>query len=663
MIVLQCFEVEGRAEMRNRLIKMMFISLILLISFSTIDIASPEIINVGIYQNLPLVGADENSNPKGFFVDIWNYVAENENLSINYKIDSLENSFKSLEEGNIDLLLAVAYSNERSKKYIYNNETVYTNWGQIYSASDHLIDSFLDLEGLNIGVEKGDIHYIGENGIVTMLEDFGVSVNYIEYSGRLEMFSDLDTGVIDAAVVSRLFGEYYKSNYDIKLTPIQFNPIKIKVIISDPKNEYLLNLFDKQMQELKNDSYSIYYKGLNNLLSFDGRLSLPEDIVRIIVALIVALIVSIIAIVIGRKIIQRQGKKLVNQNLKLKRIVNNISEISSVKTMEVLFTNLVNQLKNILENDKIEVVSLIEFEEGLYLDTSNYLTNQYKKYESKKIEEVPLKYYNNKNFLDFKESIHQIQYNENCILVKFDSSYNRQGFLYIESENQIEDTEYLQIYLSDIKSNLQKIVSNIKRVNEKIKLFVAVGELIEKRDTQVANHVKRVSEATLILAEACGYCDEELNNIVIASSVHDIGKIFVPDYILNKPGKLTKEEFEIIKTHASDDLKMIDEVGETLAKTVHDVVRYHHENWDGSGYPEGLIKESIPYEARIVSIIDVFEALTHKRPYKKAWNYEEAREFITKNKGVKFDPQIVEIFEETSDKIFKRFSEFKDDSE
>lgn len=646
--------------MNKKKIGIVLANVLTLLILASISFTNAEDIIVGIYNNPPLIGLNDKNEPIGFFVDLMNHVATEEGLKVEYSFDTLEKGLEKLEQGEIDILLGIAYSEKRAEKYIYSNETVYTNWGQIYSNVKFSLYSFLDLQSMNIGVERGDIHYSGENGIKNILDDFGVDVNYVEYPGRVEMLSDLEKGVIDAAVVSRLFGEYYESNYDIKLTPIQFNPIKIRVIAAHPNNNYLLDLFDKQMIILKSKNESIYYKGLNNLLSIDARPILPESVTRVLLILITALIASVFTIAIGKNIIKKQRIKLFEQNQKLKKIVLYISEFTNIKNMDKLFATLTSQLREMLHNDNIEMVSFIEHNDSLYLDSKEYITEMYKAFELNKIEDVTFKYWNESDFLKFKHSVDQCFFGALFILVKFHSSYNRQGYLYIEVGDYIEDKDLLQIYLVDIITNLQKIIENIKRVNEKTKLFVSLGELIEKRDYQVANHVKRVSEATKILAEACGYSDEQLNNIVIASSVHDIGKIFVPDSLLNKPGKLTDEEFEIVKKHATNDLKIMDDMGETLSKMVHNVVRYHHENWDGSGYPEKLCFNNIPYEARIVSVIDVFEALTHERPYKRAWNFDEAIKFILDNKGIKFDPQIVQIFEPISEKIYEVFRIYKD---
>ena len=618
---------------------------------------------VGIYENLPLVGLDEKGNPTGFFVDIMNYIAKKENLNIIYEVNTLSENFKKLEMGELDLVLAIAYTDERAEKYLYNYETVYTNWAQVYTNNKYDVESFLDLEGKIIGVETGDVHFEGENGIKKMLKAFDIDVEYVEYPGRKEMLVDLENGLVDAGIVSRLFGEYHDSNHDLALTPIQFNPIEIKLITSEASNEYLLDMFDKHVMDLKADKESMYYLGLDNMLNRDTNFYVPKALKGIMAILIAMLIASGITILFYRKRIRNQNKSILDQNTHLKQLLSCISTLSSIQNMDLLFVNFVDHLKEILKDQTIEVVSIIKYDDAYYVDSSQYVTNAYQTEADLKVKESILHASVLENLVLSTHSEENILFAEDMIIVKYESSHNCEGYIYIETSHKSVEKEFLSIYIINLLSALQSIIISNARVEEKTKLLISLGELIEKRDRFVANHVKRVSEASTYLARLYGFSGEKLNYITISSSVHDIGKIFVPDYILNKPGKLSAEEFQMIKSHATDKFEFIDNVGDSLSKTVHNVVRYHHENWNGTGYPEGLSGENIPVEARLTSIIDVFEALTHSRSYKNAWSYEKAVNFIVENSGIKFDPEIIDVFEKHSREIYEIFLLSPDDME
>jgi putative two-component system response regulator len=157
------------------------------------------------------------------------------------------------------------------------------------------------------------------------------------------------------------------------------------------------------------------------------------------------------------------------------------------------------------------------------------------------------------------------------------------------------------------------------------------------------------------------YADEikkwEIDSVTSSVRLHDVGKINVPEDILNKPGKLTEKEFEIVKNHAADGEKIINdtishtgEVGFLSDAKV--IAAYHHERWDGTGYPRGLKGNEIPLQGRIMAIADVYDALVSERPYKEAFPHERAVEIILESKGTQFDPQIVDIFLEVQN-LFK----------
>ena len=188
-------------------------------------------------------------------------------------------------------------------------------------------------------------------------------------------------------------------------------------------------------------------------------------------------------------------------------------------------------------------------------------------------------------------------------------------------------------------------------------IIVAMANLIESRDEDTGEHVKRTSwyvdTIARELAKDSPYKEQltesYLDNLWKAAPLHDIGKIKVSDTILCKPGKLTPEEFETMKTHAVEGGKIVYETMHDIeeqdyVELAHDVAKYHHEKWNGSGYPEGLSGQDIPLCARIMAVADVFDALTSKRCYKEAMSVEEAYKIIEESSGTHFDPVVAEAF-------------------
>lgn len=171
-----------------------------------------------------------------------------------------------------------------------------------------------------------------------------------------------------------------------------------------------------------------------------------------------------------------------------------------------------------------------------------------------------------------------------------------------------------------------------------------LGLAAEYRDDQTGTHILRVSSAAAMLARAIGQNEDYVTSIHYAAQLHDIGKLAIPDSILLKPGPLDSEEFNAMKQHVrlgSDILKGSDCPILSMAEQI---ALYHHERWDGRGYLRGLQGEEIPLCARILSLCDVFDALTSERPYKKAWSREEALAEIEKGRGTQFDPHLMDHF-------------------
>ena len=187
-----------------------------------------------------------------------------------------------------------------------------------------------------------------------------------------------------------------------------------------------------------------------------------------------------------------------------------------------------------------------------------------------------------------------------------------------------------------------------------------VSRAVEYRDSETGTHTMRMSLYTLHLAEAVGLSPIECEIMSTASSLHDVGKIGIPDSILRKPGKLNPEEWTIMKTHTTIGSELLSGSDSKYLKLGQEIALTHHEKWDGSGYPKELKGERIPLGGRICGLCDVFDALTSKRPYKNAWPVDEALDEIKKGSGSHFDPAIVDCFFRVLPKIRKIYNQYGD---
>lgn len=242
-----------------------------------------------------------------------------------------------------------------------------------------------------------------------------------------------------------------------------------------------------------------------------------------------------------------------------------------------------------------------------------------------------------------------------------------------EDKNQqlIENQETLKRY----NDQLQELVDEkVREISEsQLATLFALVKLAESRDDDTGAHVERTAELCKLMAiylknepkYSAIIDDKYIDDIYKASPLHDIGKVGIPDNILLKKGKLTEEEFEIMKTHVEVGYNTLLEVQEkykvnSFLKMGMDITRYHHEKWDGSGYPNGLSGEDIPLPGRIMSIVDVYDALRSKRVYKDALSHEESCQIIKEGSGKHFDPLLVEIFIDNHKKFQEIHDHFED---
>ena len=212
---------------------------------------------------------------------------------------------------------------------------------------------------------------------------------------------------------------------------------------------------------------------------------------------------------------------------------------------------------------------------------------------------------------------------------------------------------------------IRRDVTEMVLLNEEIKetqreLIYRMGEAVESRSKESGHHIQRVAHYSRLLAQVCGLSNEECEIIFVASTMHDIGKISIPDAILLKPGALNKEEWSTMKTHAEVGYKILQGSERPLLKMAATVAYEHHEHFDGNGYPRGIKGHDISIYGRIVAIADVFDALATDRIYKKAWPLDEIVTYLKTQSGKQFDPELIELFVNYLDQFIEIKNRFKD---
>jgi len=219
------------------------------------------------------------------------------------------------------------------------------------------------------------------------------------------------------------------------------------------------------------------------------------------------------------------------------------------------------------------------------------------------------------------------------------------------------DEFYARIYQNIDQLNIYNQVKELFEYD----IINILCEVTEYKSAETGSHIRRICEYTTLLAALLGTHEEEAKMIGKMSALHDIGKIAIPDAILGKPGKLTLDEFEIIKTHPEHGKKILTQAfksDERIGKVAIDIAYSHHERYDGKGYPQGLCANDIPMNARIVSLVDCFDALVNRRVYKEAWDMKDVLEHIESESKQAFDPIVVRAFLKHSDKFIDILNKF-----
>ncbi|MEH6633302.1 MAG: DUF3369 domain-containing protein [Halopseudomonas aestusnigri] len=251
---------------------------------------------------------------------------------------------------------------------------------------------------------------------------------------------------------------------------------------------------------------------------------------------------------------------------------------------------------------------------------------------------------------------------EDEIVVTFETDDNHKNLLYLHSSRPIsaDAIKLIDLFTQNISiahKNL-KLGQEIEDTQNEIVSMLCGA--VETRSKETANHIIRVAKISELIAKKYGLSTDEVNTLKLASPLHDIGKVGIPDNVLNKPGKHTPEEWEIMKSHAELGANILEGSRREIIQSGVIIARQHHEKWDGTGYPNQLSGRDIHIFGRISAVADVFDALCSKRCYKEAWTVEKTMELIGSESGKHFDPAIVDILQENLEAVIEIRNKYAD---
>ena len=219
----------------------------------------------------------------------------------------------------------------------------------------------------------------------------------------------------------------------------------------------------------------------------------------------------------------------------------------------------------------------------------------------------------------------------------------------------IQDLERLSLTAVYSAKTVESAMLNMELEATQREIIHILGEVSEYRSQETGDHIQRVAEISCMLAKFLELPENEVERIRLATPMHDLGKVGIPDAILNKPGRFTDDEYTIMKTHSEIGYNMLHNSKRKLLRFAAEIARSHHERWDGRGYPKGLAGEEIPLAGRICSIADVLDALSSPRCYKQPWPEEKVKDEFLKQRGGQFQPELVDVLMEHWDEIYSHY--------
>lgn len=345
----------------------------------------------------------------------------------------------------------------------------------------------------------------------------------------------------------------------------------------------------------------------------------------------------------------QQIKSIERNKRGLENIINASRTIFKINSLNVFAEAILKHLSTILNLDKSFIYAKSSGFTA-YDDSSkqNYnivaSSGDFIGKENKSLDEVvSVEVLNNlNNAIDKKESV----FTGKTFTGYFETEKGEHSLLYFQSQRPFTDIDYdlISIYATNVAIAFENISLNNEIKDTQKELIYILSDVVEGYSRETAIHINRVGAVATMIGKQLGMGEQELEILSIAAPMHDIGKIGTPDAILQKPSKLTEEEYEVMKKHAEYGYHIFQNSKRSVMTAAGIIAHQHHEKWDGTGYPRGIKGEDIHIYGRITALADVVDALVSKRCYKEPWAFEDVIELVRSERGKHFDPQIVDAF-------------------
>jgi len=330
----------------------------------------------------------------------------------------------------------------------------------------------------------------------------------------------------------------------------------------------------------------------------------------------------------------------------LERVIDATSEVWEKRTLQHFFSGLLQQIVSLLRMDQSAMLLQIKGVGAIYSENDYRIIAKIGEGSDDDVIDEEVYDYLNKAIKQ-QQSIF-----EGDILVGyFPSQSDKVSLLFLKGVTKLNDIDkkLLEVFSANVSLAFDNLLLNREIVETQEDLIYRLGDVVESRSHEAGNHIRRMAEVSHFIARKLGLPDEECDLLKQSAPMHDIGKIGTPDEVLLKPGKLDDAEMTIMKEHPSIGHKILNGSPRPILQAAAIISEQHHEKFDGSGYPKGLKAEEIHIYARIVAVADVFDALTHKRCYKKAWPIAKVIDVMQGSSGSHFDPNVLTILMDNID--------------
>ena len=278
-------------------------------------------VKIGVYQNHPLIFTNEDNIPQGIFVDILNHIAGWEGWEQNYVLCAWADCLTMLEQGEIDLLPAIAYSDQRAERYDFIDQTVLTNWAQVYIPAGSDVQSYLNLEDKTVAVLTDDIHY---QRMQEVLKKFDIHPVFVEVNSYETVLSLVEQNEVEAGLVNRFFGVQNEARFNVNKSPIIFNPIEVRIATPKGKNKALLETIDKHLGELKQNPNSVYFQSISRWLEdIETQTVLPAWLVWGLAAAGALVVLFLVLNIILRNQVRRRTAELAASEARYRALIEN----------------------------------------------------------------------------------------------------------------------------------------------------------------------------------------------------------------------------------------------------------------------------------------------------------------------------------------------------